>query len=515
MARVAHRVRETVHIVRDGADGGVGVALGGQIGGSGTHPWLATLPPLYPEWLGDRSFCEVHGVRFPYVAGAMANGIATPALVIAMARAGMLGFYGAGGLSLRRIEAGLDAIEGELGRENGAPAPSWGANLIHAPHEPQLEAATADLYLRRGVRRVSASAYMSLTPPIVRYACSGLRQDASGQVIRRNHVFAKVSRPEVARLFLAPAPADMLAELVRGGQLTAEEARLAALVPVAEDITAEADSGGHTDNRALTALLPLLLAQRDTVQAERGYTRTIRVGAAGGIGTPAAVAGAFAMGAAYVLTGSVNQSSVEAGLSDEGKALLTQADMADVIMAPAPDMFELGVKVQVLRRGTMFAQRATRLYELYQAHESLESMPQEVLQQLEKQVFQMSVADVWAETRRFWQERGAHELERAAREPRHRMALCFRWYVGLSSRWAIAGTGGRRLDYQIWCGPAMGAFNRWVAGSCLEPLAGRSVAQIALNLMEGAAHVTRAHQLRSHGVAVPRAAFEFRPRRLA
>ena len=35
------------------------------------------LPPLYPEWLGGRSFTEAHGLRFPYVAGAMANGIAT------------------------------------------------------------------------------------------------------------------------------------------------------------------------------------------------------------------------------------------------------------------------------------------------------------------------------------------------------------------------------------------------------------------------------------------------------
>lgn len=38
---------------------------------------VATLPPLYPEWLGDRGFCAVHGVRFAYIAGAMARGIAS------------------------------------------------------------------------------------------------------------------------------------------------------------------------------------------------------------------------------------------------------------------------------------------------------------------------------------------------------------------------------------------------------------------------------------------------------
>ena len=95
------------------------------------------------------------------------------------------------------------------------------------------------------------------------------------------------------------------------------------------------------------------------------------------------------------------------------------------------------------------------------------------------------------------------------------MALCFRWYVGRSSRWAIGGDANRRLDYQIWCGPAMGAFNRWVSGSFLEPPEARGAVQIALNLLEGAAVITRAHQLRSYGAPMPSAAFAFTPRQLA
>ena len=96
------RVREPLHVVRDGS-GRIGVALGGEVAPPGPrresdHPLLATLPPLYPEWLGDRSFGEIHRVRFPYVAGEMANGIATTRLVIAMGQAEMLGFFGAAGL---------------------------------------------------------------------------------------------------------------------------------------------------------------------------------------------------------------------------------------------------------------------------------------------------------------------------------------------------------------------------------------------------------------------------------
>src|SRR5690606_1633308 len=144
------------------------------------------LPPIHPEWLGDRTFLDVHGVRFPYVGGALANGIATPAMVVALARAGMIGFFGAAGLSLERVERGLVEIEQTLGPDG----PAWGANLIHNLNDSAAEAAIVDLYLRRGVRRVSASAFMSLTPSVVRYACSGLTRGGDGRVVRRNHVFA-------------------------------------------------------------------------------------------------------------------------------------------------------------------------------------------------------------------------------------------------------------------------------------------------------------------------------------
>jgi trans-AT polyketide synthase/acyltransferase/oxidoreductase domain-containing protein len=528
------RPREAAHVVRYGKDGPLGVAFDGERSldalstatGStapGTEtalPWLATLPPLYPEWLGDRAFNEAHGVRFPYVAGAMANGIATVEMVVAMARAQMLGFFGAGGLEPQDVADAVARIQHSLGdgSAEGGPCPlPWGSNLIHSPQDPQIEAAVAELYIRRGVRRVSASAYMKLTAPLVRYAASGLSQLPDGRVVRRHHVFAKISRPEVAELFCAPAPAALLSQLVAAGQLTSQEAELAARVPVASEITAEADSGGHTDNRALGALLPIVLGVRDAATTRHGYRAELspRVGAAGGLGTPSALAAAFAAGAAYVLTGSINQACVEAGLAPEAKALLAEADMADVVMAPSPDMFELGVKVQVLRRGTLFAQRAAQLYEIYRSHDGLEAIEPELRQRLEREVFQADLDRVWSDTRAFFAERNPDELKRAEGDPKQRMALVFRWYVGKSSRWAIAGDASRRLDYQIWCGPAMGAFNRWTQDSFLQDPTRRDVVSVALNLLEGATAISRATQLRAAGVPLPTAAFDFRPRPLA
>ncbi|GIF63898.1 oxidoreductase [Asanoa ishikariensis] len=499
------RFREPVHVVRGQAGYEPGLGIGGHLAADGAFELLGTLPALYPEWLGDRSFNRTHGVRFPYIAGEMANGIATVASVVAMARARMLGFFGAAGLPLPAVERAVGELSRELrGTDN------WGVNLIHTPGTPELEDGLVDLLLKAAVPKVSVSAYMDLTPAVVRCAVAGLRPDG-----RARHLFAKVSRPEVAAKFLSPAPPEILRALLERGQITRAEADLARKVPLAEDITVEADSGGHTDNRPLAVVLPAIRALRDELVRRHGYTRPIRVGAAGGLGDPAGVAAAFAAGAAYVVTGTINQLSREAGLSDAAKALLAEADLADVTMAPAADMFEYGIKVQVLRRGTMFAARAGQLYETYLACPTLDDVPDATRERIEKDILRGTFDDCWKQTRQFWLERDPAEADRAEHDPRHRMALVFRSYLGLSSRWAITGEPTRQTDYQIWCGPAIGAFNRWVAGSPLAEPAHRTVTQIALNLLEGAAVVTRAHQLRSYGVAVPDEAFAPRPRLLS
>ncbi|WP_241520599.1 PfaD family polyunsaturated fatty acid/polyketide biosynthesis protein [Mycobacterium paraense] len=513
IARVLQYVRHPVHVVREEATGQLGLAMGGELVGAGAAEisLVATLPPIYPEWLGDREFCEAHGTRFPYVTGAMANGIATPALVVAIAEAGMLGFFGAGGLSYAGVEQGLADIRARLAGRTGL---AWGANLIHSPHEPALEARVAELFIEHDIRIVEASAFMKLTPAVVHYALSGLSTDPSGAIVRRNHVMAKVSRPEVARMFMEPAPAALVSALEAAGKLTAREAELSRHVPVAEDITVEADSGGHTDNRPLPALFSEIVLLRDELAHRHGLKTRVRVGAGGGISTPQSVAGAFAMGAAYVVTGSVNQSCVESGLSARAREMLAKASVADVMMAPASDMFEMGVNLQVLKRGSMFGPRARKLYGWYAGNPDLATVLGEHRGELEK-ILGKSVEEVWAETRQYWEQREPSVLDLAARDAKYQMALVFRWYLGKSSRWAIEGDPDRVLDYQIWCGPSMGAFNSWVAGSYLERCEHRNVDQVALNLLEGAAQISRAQQARTCGVPVPVSAFRYIPRPLS
>lgn len=473
---------------------------------NGADKESAQAPPLRPEALGDPVFKQTHGLTYSYIAGAMANGITSIKMVEEMGRAGMIGFFGAGGLSPDQIEDAIAALQERMGDRH-----PFGINLIHSPNDPELETSTVDLYLKHGVHRISASAYLNLTLPLVHYRVKGIYEDHHGRVVCPNHVIAKVSRVEVARRFLSPPPEKLLAELVRTGKITQTQAQLARRIPMAEDMTAEADSGGHTDNQPALSLLPSMIALRNRLQEEHRFHRFPRIGLAGGIATPESAAAAFAMGAAFILTGSVNQSCVEAGTSEKVRSMLTQARQADITMAPAADMFEMGVKVQVLKRGTMFPLRAAKLYDIYRAHDRWEAVPRQQQAVLERDFFQQSFDEEWDATKTFFTRRDPAQIKRAEHDPKHKMALVFRSYLGRSSIWAVSGDPRRVMDYQIWCGPSLGAFNEWVRGSFLEPAENRTVVTVAMNLLFGAAVLTRAGWLRCQGAVLPPAAEQYRP----
>jgi PfaD family protein len=472
---------------------------------SEAYPLLAYVPALHPRQLGDPTFKKRYGLQYGYVVGAMANGITSIEMVAAAGRAGMIGFFGAAGLTLAEIDKAIHRLQQQL------PDLPFGFNLIHSPNEPHLEAAVVDLYLKQGIRQVSASAYMDMTQSLVRYRVKGIHQDAGGQIVCPNRVVAKVSRVEVARKFFAPPPPKLLQALLEKNLITRLEAELAAHIPLAQDLTAEADSGGHTDNRPALALLPTMVALRDELAARHRYREPICVGLGGGISTPDAAAAAFSMGAAYVLTGSVNQACIEAGTSGTVRQMLAEAGQADVVMAPAADMFEMGVKVQVLKRGTMFPFRAAKLYDFYQIYESLEAIPLKERETLERDYFRCSFGQEWEQTRQFFRQRDPKQIELAEKDPRHKMALVFRSYLGRSSTWANSGDPGRKIDYQIWCGPSMGAFNEWTRGSFLAKTENRTTVTVALNLLFGAAVKTRCNWLRCQGVALPPEVERFAP----
>jgi trans-AT polyketide synthase/acyltransferase/oxidoreductase domain-containing protein len=300
-------------------------------------------------------------------------------------------------------------------------------------------------------------------------------------------VLAKVSRPEIALAFMKPPAERILNRLVDEGKLTPSEREVARQLPVSEDICVEADSGGHTDGGVAYALMPAMMQLRDEVMARLNYPKRIRVGAAGGIGAPEAAAAAFILGADFILTGSINQCSPEAGTSAIVKDLLAELDVQDTTYAPAGDMFELGARVQAVRKGTLFPARANKLYQVYRQYASLDQIDEITRRTIEESYFKRSFEEVWRATKDYLALQRAHEVEKAEVNPKHKMALVFKWYFVHSARLAMQGVVGEKANYQIHCGPAMGAFNHSVKGSELADWRNRHVDLIAERLMRGAA----------------------------
>jgi trans-AT polyketide synthase/acyltransferase/oxidoreductase domain-containing protein len=395
-----------------------------------------------------------------------------------------MGFFGAGGIKLDKLEEAIRLFQSELG-----PDGKYGMNLLSSIDDAKLEEATVALYLRHQVRFVEAAGYMQISPSLVQFRFTGCHRGAGGRPVVPRQVVAKVSRPEVAAAFMQPPSEAILKRLVLEGKLHSLEADLAARIPISEDICVESDSGGHTDGGVALALFPSICKLRDEMMARYSYPKLIRVGAAGGLGTPTAVAAAFVLGADFVLTGSINQCSPEAGTSSAVKEILAGLDVQDTTYAPSGDLFELGARVQVVRKGTLFPGRANKLEQIYNQYESLDQIDKRTRAVLEESYFKRPFEEVWRETREYLARDKADQIEQAERNPKRKMALLFKWYFARTARAAIQGIPEEKVNYQIHCGPAMGAFNRFVKGTELEDWRTRHVDVITERLMEGAADV--------------------------
>ncbi|PCK07355.1 MAG: permease [Alteromonadaceae bacterium] len=434
---------------------------------------------LLARELGDPGFRKDYGLKYAYLSGAMYRGIASKELVVAMGKAGLMGFLGVGGVKPDKVAADIDYIQREL-----SEGQSYGINLLNDLDDPQAEMATVELYIAKGVSKIEAAAFMQVTPALVYFRLSGMYLSADGRLECRNRIMAKISRPEVAQAFMSPAPEEIVEQLLAENKITQEQAQWSRQVPLSEDICVEADSGGHTDQGIATVLLPSVQSLREQLMTTYGYQKPIRVGLAGGIGTPAAAASAFMMDADFVLTGSINQCTVEAGTSDSVKDMLQVINVQDTDYAPAGDMFEIGAKVQVMKKSVLFPARANKLFSLYGQYASIDDIPQKVRKQLESKVFKQSFEEVWQGLKTYYEGSGRqHVIEKGERLPKHKMAMIFRWYFFQSTRLAFEGDVSKRVDFQVHTGPALGAFNQWVKGTELENWRNRHVDEIADMLM--------------------------------
>lgn len=462
-----------------------------QVANEDEAPTRPLVSGITAEFLGSEEFRKDYGVKYAYLTGAMFKGISTKEMVVKMGKAGMMGFLGTGGLSIPQIESDIQYIQQEL--DEGQ---AYGMNFLHTPGKLDRERELVDLYLKYQIRTIEVSAFINITESLIRYRAAGLSDNPDGTVAVSNRILAKVSRPEVAENFLSPAPTFLVEKMVQAKQITQEQARRLAEVTMADDLCSEADSGGHTDGGVAYVLMPAITKLRDDMMKKYGYKKKVRVGAAGGIGTPEAAAAAFMLGADFIVTGSINQCTVEAGTSNDAKDMLEQINIQDTTYAPAGDMFELGAKVQVLRKGVFFPARANKLYDLYRQYNSLDEICDKDQKQIQEKYFKRSFEEIYEEVRRHYPQQ---EIEKAELNPKRKMALIFKWYFAYSSYLACSGEADNRLDYQIQCGPALGSFNQWVKGTEWEHWQHRHVDDIGIKIMTETARVLNQRFAAFHG----------------
>jgi len=414
--------------------------------------------------LGQATFRNRFGVSEAIVVGGMGYGVGGPVLVEQMARAGFLAFLGADGLSETEVRGHIGTLCDRLG------SAAFGVNVRGGAGRDSAVEARLDLLATLGVDCVEIGGFYQIERALVRYRLAGVSRGGEGAVVAPNRILAKVTRPETAEAFLSPPPPDLVAALLKDGRIDAEAAALAPQLTMADAVVALADCAGDTDGASLLALLPVVRDMRDRLAPH------VAVGAGGGIGTAEAASVAFLMGADFVQIGSIMQCTVEAGLSDLAKDILAEMGVQDTELAPSEHWFDWGGKARVLKRGSLFAARANKLYDLYRFYESWDAIPAALRKRIEDGYFQAGYAEILNGLR------AQGTVPQGATQKQELMHV-FRHYLAEGRRFALVGEAARRADFQLSASPALGAFNARVRGTALADWRNRHADALATDLV--------------------------------
>ncbi|MDY0133213.1 MAG: PfaD family polyunsaturated fatty acid/polyketide biosynthesis protein [Desulforegulaceae bacterium] len=429
----------------------------------------------------QRKFMERFNLSYPYIAGAMAKGISSVKMVKEFSKNGFMADFGSAGLSNEDILKTADILKSKCKR--------FSINIINIPGNQENELKLLKNLVLKKINIITAGAYIRMTPGLVYFRVKGVKKE-NGKIIVPNKIIAKISRKEIAKTFMSPPPEKILKKLLKEKLISENEAELAKEIPISSDIICEADSGGHTDNQPAICLFPEIYYLKEKFQ--KNYPDIpIYLGLGGGISTPQSVLSAFSMGADFVVTGSINQSCIEAQTSDIVKEMLSNANQGDFGLAPSADTFESGGKVQVLKAKSMFVLRAKLLEKIYNESSSIGDIQKKDLDYLESKIFKHSLNKEWELTKKHFNKINPSIIEKAENNPKKKLALIFKSYLGQSSWWAIKGVEDRKDDFQIWSGPSMAAFNTFAKNTKFENFKNRSAPEIAKALLEGAGVLSR------------------------
>lgn len=119
----------------------------------------------------------------------------------------------------------------------------------------------------------------------------------------------------------------------------------------------------------------------------------------------------------------------------------------------------------------------------------MDEIDEKVKNQIQEKYFKRSFDSIYEDCKTYFKAQGTGEIEKAEKNPKFKMALVFRWYFNYSAMLALTGKEESIIDYQIHCGPSLGAFNQRVKGTEIENWRNRHVDEIALKLLDETAEI--------------------------
>ena len=443
-----------------------------QVPGAASEPRSGARP------LGSKAFRRAYDdLRWAYVVGSPMPGLRTPTWVAQSTAAGLLAF-----LDIQPATARQAIAETRRLLRDRDSRRRFGVSLHHpSAQAPQTLQSSmeelVDIALELNLPWAEAVAFRHPTEALVRFRWHRAPRDAEGRLTPRR-LLITIRHSGEAQVWAQPPPNDLIEAMLAAGTLSAEEGVLARRLPMASDLCAVVGDASSGEEADLASWLPTLRRQVDVLAGQHGYAESPSLGAGGALGTPEAIASAFLLGADFVHPGPIHMVCVESPLRPEIRRWLADLRPGDTCSAPAADGFRLGARRRVVKKGTFFAARAQRLYDMLRFYPSLDAIPPLERAQLENTYFKRSLDAVCDEVRSNVPGDG---------DPKQLMAAVFCHYLHQARAWALDGDLERKVDFHIPCDASMAACNLWLADSDLASLERRTVDALAERLMQGAA----------------------------
>lgn len=428
----------------------------------------------YEGKLGDREFMKKYNINLPYIVGPMHKGVSGYEFVKRLSDNNILSFVGTRGLSVDETQKIVVKLRG---RKN------YGVSVDYDSFDKEHEKQIFELLIREKISVIQASSYFNLTENLVLYKLYGAKKNSNGENCIPNKIFLKTTRPEIAELFMTPVPENMLKKMHDEGKLSEEQVEIAKSIPLADEIIVVSFGADKTGSIPVNSFLPQVIAKKNALIKKYGYSENIHVGAAGSIGDPVSALDAFLLGADFIMTGSVNQCTAEAEISDMIKNKLQKVEIQDTEIIPTSHVYEIGMKMQVLKKGVFFTARALKLYEIYNKISKIEDIEPELLAQIQDKYFGKSIDAIYSEIKNELSEK---EIDRAETDSKFKFGLIIYWYYNYCTECAIRNDNVQNLNCLIPVSCAMGRINNFLEKTEYSDWKNRHPDIIAKLIMSGA-----------------------------